>query len=268
MDGNSLEMAEVLDESMDLPRGLHAVSVKAPSASLPSPSAGNPGKTSQSIFRNLFVPSTRAPILLNIRTPLPPALLPFVMDKPSFPPPSSLAGGDSNTLSLDAALPALYEQLHELAAGYMRRERSGHTLQPTALVHEAYLRLLGQREVDWNNRTQILGVAAHMMRRVLINHAAGKAADKRGGSDAQCVLLDEALHVCEERAVPLAALEGALRRLEAMDPRQGQIVELRFFGGLTVEEVAEVLGVSAATVHREWSVAKRWLRREIAADGG
>ena len=190
------------------------------------------------------------------------------MDKPSFLPPSPATGGDDdNALSLDTALPALYEQLRELAAGYMRRERAYHTLQPTALVHEAYLRLLGQREVDWNNRAQILGLAARMMRRVLTNHAAGKAADKRGGNDAPHVLLDEALHLCEERAVSLAALEVALRRLEAMDPRQGQIVELRFFGGLTMDEIAEVLGVSVATVNRDWSFAKRWLRREIGAGG-
>ena len=161
------------------------------------------------------------------------------------------------------ALPHVYGELRELAAGYLRRERSGHTLQPTALVHEAYLRLVGQREVDWDNRAQVLGMAAQMMRRILVNHAAARNAAKRGGGEPRLPL--EAALEQEDRPISLVALDEALRGLEAMDPRQGQIVELRFFGGLSVDEVAEVLGISEATVKREWSVAKRWLRREMSA---
>lgn len=160
-------------------------------------------------------------------------------------------------------LPLVYEELRQLAGGYLRRERVDHTLQPTALVHEAYLRLLGQREIDWTNRAQFLGMAAQMMRRILSNHAAGHLAEKRGGG-ATKLALDEALQFCDQRDVSLAAVDEALRGLETLDPRQGQIVELRFFGGLTVEEVGAVLGISPATVKREWTTAKRWLQREIA----
>lgn len=163
---------------------------------------------------------------------------------------------------LAAMLPQAYEEMRRLAAGFLRRERPDHTLQPTALVHEVYLRLLGQREISWQNRAHFLGVAARMMRRILANHAVDRAADKRGGG-APKVALDEALHLWDQQAVSLTALDEALRGLEVMDPRQGQIVELRFFGGLTVEEVAEVLGVSPATIKREWTAAKRWLQREI-----
>ena len=160
-------------------------------------------------------------------------------------------------------LPLVYEELRQLAGGYLRRERVDHTLQPTALVHEAYLRLLGQREIDWTNRAQFLGLAAQMMRRILSNHAAGHLAGKRGGGVTK-LALDEALQFCDQRDVSLAAVDEALRGLETLDPRQGQIVELRFFGGLTVEEVGAVLGISPATVKREWTTAKRWLQREIA----
>lgn len=156
----------------------------------------------------------------------------------------------------------MYGESRELAAGYLRRERPGHTLQPTALVHEAYLRLIGQRQIDWNNRAQVLGMAAQMMRRILVNHAAARNTAKRGGGE-PLLPLEAALEQGEDRPVSLVALDEALRALEAMDPRQGQIVELRFFGGLSVEEVADVLEISEATVKREWSVAKRWLRREM-----
>ena len=162
-----------------------------------------------------------------------------------------------------AALPAVYEELRRLAAGYMRAERSDHTLQPTALVHEVVLRLHDQHSLDWENRAQLFGVAAHMMRRVLSSHATARHASKRGGG-APLVALDEALDLFDRQSISLVALNDALHGLEALDPVQGRIVELRFFGGLTIEEVAKVLGVSPATVKREWAVAKRWLQREMA----
>jgi RNA polymerase sigma factor (TIGR02999 family) len=136
-------------------------------------------------------------------------------------------------------------------------------LQPTALVHESYLRLLNQRTVDWNNRLQFLSIAARMMRRILSDHATARRADKRGGGEAK-LQLDEALEFCEQRAVDLTAVDDALRGLEALDNRQAQVVELRFFGGLTIEETADVMELSVATVKREWVTARRWLQREIA----
>lgn len=167
------------------------------------------------------------------------------------------------TASLAQMLPQVYEELRQLASGYLRKERSDHTLQPTALVHEAYLRLVGQRSVDWQNRAHLLAIAARMMRRILMNHAAARGASKRRGNTT-CLSLDVALDVFDKKQVSAAALHTTLRELEALDPRQGQIVELRFFGGLTVEETAEVLGISPATVKREWTIAKMWLEREMA----
>ena len=160
-------------------------------------------------------------------------------------------------------LPLIYDELRRLAAGYMRSERSDHTLQPTALVHEVYLKLQGQHSLDGCNRAEFFGVAARMMRRILINHATARHAIKRGAGMTH-LSLDAAVDYCEERTVSLPALDHALRELELLDPRQGQIVELRFFGGLTVEEAAEMLGISPATVKREWATAKRWLRRRIS----
>lgn len=159
-------------------------------------------------------------------------------------------------------LPLVYDELRRLAAGFMRGERAEHTLQPTALVHEVVLRLYGQHSLDWQNRAEVIGVAAQMMRRILANYAAARGTAKRGGG-AVSVSLDAALDFCDERAVSLTALDEALRGLEKLDPRQGRVVELRFFGGLTIEEVAEVLEVSPATVKREWAIAKLWLQREM-----
>lgn len=170
-------------------------------------------------------------------------------------------GGDQ---SLAEMLPGVYEELRRLAGNYLRRERPDHTLQPTALVHEAYLRLLGQRAVDWQNRAHLLAVAAKMMRRILTNHAAARDTSKRGGKSPR-LSLDLALEVFDRKQVSAASLHSTLRELEKLDPRQGQIVELRFFGGLTVDETAEVLGISAATVKREWTIAKMWLEREMGA---
>lgn len=168
------------------------------------------------------------------------------------------------TGQMNAALPALYDELRELAAGYLRRERPDHTLQPTALVHESYLRLVDQRAVNWSDRLQFLSIAARMMRRILSDHAVSRKAQKRGGGAAK-VQLDEVLEFCENRAVDVAAMDEVLRDLEKLDPRQAQIVELRFFGGLTIEETAELMGLSPATVKREWMTARRWLQREISA---
>lgn len=165
---------------------------------------------------------------------------------------------------MNAALPALYDELREMAASYLRGERSDHTLQPTALVHESYLRLRNQRTVDWGNRLQFLSIAARMMRRILSDHATARHAEKRGGG-APKLQLDEALEFCEQRAVDVAAVDEALHGLEALDRRQAQLVELRFFGGLTIEETAEVMDLSVATVKREWGTARRWLQREIGA---
>ena len=164
--------------------------------------------------------------------------------------------------AMAAALPALYDELRALAAGYLRRERSDHTLQPTALVHESYLRLVNQRTVNWSDRLQFLSIAARMMRRILSDHATARRADKRGGGAAK-VELDAALDFCDARAINIAEIDDALRGLEALDPRQARVVELRFFGGLTIPETAELMALSEATVKREWMTARKWLQREI-----
>jgi len=166
--------------------------------------------------------------------------------------------------SLAEMLPRVYDELRQLAANYLHKERPGHTLQPTALVHEAYLRLVDQRTVNWQNRAHFLGIAARIMRRVLLQHAEARGASKRGGG-ATPVELDAALEIFDRREISAAALNTSLRELEAMDPRQGQIVEMRFFGGLSIDETAEVLGISPATVKREWTIAKMWLEREISS---
>lgn len=177
--------------------------------------------------------------------------------------PASDAAGDAlKRNSLNALLPQVYDELRCLAAGYLRRERADHTLQPTALVHEVYLRLAGDRPIDWQNRAHFLGIAARIMRRVLADSAVARNAQKRGGG-APRLALDEALELSDACTVSLAGVDEALRSLEALDPRQGQIVELRFFGGLTTEEIAEVLGISTATVKREWATAKLWLQRQL-----
>ena len=168
-------------------------------------------------------------------------------------------GGDA---AMAAMLPVVYEELRQVAAGYLRRERCDHTLQPTALVHESYLRLLNQRTVNWSDRLQFLSIAARMMRRILSDHATARRAEKRGGGRAK-LQLDAALEFCDERAVDLNEVDEALRGLEALDARQAQVVELRFFGGLTIAETAELMALSEATVKREWITARKWLQREI-----
>jgi RNA polymerase sigma factor (TIGR02999 family) len=169
---------------------------------------------------------------------------------------------DGESAALESLLPLVYAELRRLAASYLRRERPGHTLQPTALVHEAYLRLIDQTQVQWQNRAHFFGVAAQMMRRILVDHARGQQAEKRGG-DVTKLSLDENIDVSGERAADLVALDEALDRLAALDPQKSRVVELRFFGGLSVEEAAEVLGVSAPTVKRQWRMAKAWLYGQV-----
>jgi len=168
----------------------------------------------------------------------------------------------SGKRGLDEMLPVVYDELHRLAVQYLSREDPGHTLHPTALVHEAYLRLVDQRRVDWRNRAQFLGLAAGMMRRILVNHARDRVARKRGGG-AKPVSLSLVEAPSGQSEVELIALEQALEQLAKLDPRKAQVVELKFFGGLTAREIAEVLQISDATVEREWTFARAWLYNAI-----
>jgi len=165
--------------------------------------------------------------------------------------------------ALERLMGIVYAELRRLAAHYLSRERTGHTLQPTALVHEAYVRLIDQR-VPWQGRTHFFGVAAQMMRRVLVDHARSRQAEKRGG-DGERVTLSAAEGLAQTPGIDLLALDAALEKLGALDERQARIVELRYFGGLTNEETALAIGVSAATVKREWTLARAWLKRELSA---
>src|SRR5262245_3192448 len=170
--------------------------------------------------------------------------------------------------ALDELMPLVYSELRRLAANYLRRERQNHTLQPTALVNEAYLKLVDQRSPHWQNRAQFYGVAAQMMRRILVDHARQHQAAKRGGSGQQRLSITSAgqlgaKQLASEPAVDLLALHEALEELTSFDPQQGRIVELKFFGGLSIEETAEVVGISHATVERDWKMARAWLRRKL-----
>jgi RNA polymerase sigma factor (TIGR02999 family) len=164
--------------------------------------------------------------------------------------------------ALEELTPLVYEELRKQATRYLRRERPGHTLQTTALIHEAYLRLVDARDVDWQSRAHFFAIAANLMRRILVDHARRRDAGKRGGDQVR-LPLDEALAVADETDVDLLAIDEALDRLAAIDPQQARVVELRFFSGLSVEETAMALGVSPKTVKRDWAVARAWLRREI-----
>lgn len=172
-------------------------------------------------------------------------------------------GPDADVETLAEMLPVVYQQLRDLAGHYLRGERPDHTLQPTALVHEAYLRLRNQREVDWRNRAQFVGVAALMMRRVLKTHASARNTNKRGWSQGLRLALDDAIDFSKRSDLTVAAVDEALSELEKLDPRQGRIVELRFFGGLTIEEISQLLDISPATIKREWVSAKRFLQRRL-----
>ena len=172
-------------------------------------------------------------------------------------------GGDKE--ALDQLMPIVYDELRRQAARYLRREQAGHTLQTTALIHEAYVRLVDQRNVQWQNRAHFFGIAAQLMRRILVDHARTKKRVKRGGSKVQVSLADATVAV-KGPDLDIVALDEALERLAKVDEQQSRVVELRYFSGLTVEETAEVMGISTATVKREWSVARAWLHRELSGD--
>ncbi len=173
--------------------------------------------------------------------------------------------GNGDQAALEKLMPLVYEELRRLAHRYMERENSNHTLQTSALVNEAYLRLADQKNMRWQNRAQFFGISAQLMRRILVDHARSHNYAKRGGG-APHVQLDEVVVLSPEGAADVLALDEALTHLSAIDPRKCRIVELRYFGGFSVEETAALLEVSAVTVMREWSLAKAWLRREISKD--
>ena len=170
---------------------------------------------------------------------------------------------ENDRQSVESLLPIVYQELRRLAASYLRRERPGQTLQPTALVHEAYMRLLKDRPERWQNRAHFSAIAAHAMRQILIERARARDALKRGGGQPR-VTFDEGLQAAvPERSIDMVALDAALTRLAGLDAGQARIVELRFFGGLSIEETADAMGVSPATVKRHWAVARAWLAREL-----
>jgi RNA polymerase sigma-70 factor (ECF subfamily) len=168
-----------------------------------------------------------------------------------------------NRDALDALMPLMHDELHRLARGYLARERPGHTLQPTALVNEAYLRLIGERDMRWQSRAHFIAVAAQLMRFILVDHCRKKKGAKRGGG-AVFVTLDDDVAVSDQRGAELIALDEALSALAKQDERKSKIAELRYFGGLSVEETAEALSISVATVMRDWRLTRAWLQRELA----
>src|SRR6267143_6203437 len=178
-----------------------------------------------------------------------------------------VAWGNGDAAARDQLMPLVYRELHRLAHHYMNRERPGHTLQTSALVNEAFVRLIDQKEVHWQNRAHFFGIAAQLMRRILVDYARSRHYAKRGG-DARQVSFDEAVIVSPERATEVVALDDALKRLAVIDERKSQIVEFRFFGGLSIEETAEVLKVSPGTIMRDWTLAKAWLRKEMMGTPG
>lgn len=165
--------------------------------------------------------------------------------------------------ALDKLMPLVYSELRRLANNYLRRERQNHTLQPTALVNEAYLKLIDQRSAHWQNRSQFYGVAAQLMRRILVDHARQHQAAKRGGSDQQRLSITSAGELAQKPDIDLLALHEALEELKSFDSQQERIVELKFFGGLSIDETAELLGIGHATVERDWKMARAWLRRKL-----
>jgi len=171
--------------------------------------------------------------------------------------------GDGSREAFDKLLPFVYDELHRQAARYLRRERSDHTLQTTALINEAYLKLIDQREVNWESRTHFFAIAANLMRRILIDHAKTKHRAKRGGDRLQITLDEAALIAADKKSIDLIALDEALNRLAAKDKQQARIVELRYFSGLGLEEAADVLKISRTTAARDWAMAKAWLHREL-----
>ena len=180
--------------------------------------------------------------------------------------PTGARDSDDAEQPLSELVPLVYDELRRLARGYLGRERPGQTLQPTALVNEAYLRLARDKQQDWRTRARFVGIAATSMRQILIERARARDAQKRGGGRARATL-EEGMLAGDVRTVDVLAVDEALVRLAGIDARQARLVELRFFGGLTVRECAEVLGVSPATVKRDWTLARAWLQREITRDG-
>jgi RNA polymerase sigma factor (TIGR02999 family) len=174
--------------------------------------------------------------------------------------------GEGDPRALDELTPLVYAELKRLAQRHLRRERRGHTLQATALVHEAFVRLVDQREMAWQNRAQFFAIAARLMRRLLVDHARARAAKKRGGAAVPVTLELDREVAQPERGVDLLRLDDALERLAALDETQARIVELRYFAGLTIEQTAEAVGSSPATVKREWTHARAWLRRQLAPE--
>ncbi len=186
------------------------------------------------------------------------------------PPPNEITGlladwSNGDQAALEQLTPLVYQELRKLAHGYLSKERPGHTLQPTALIHEAYLRLIDQNIAQWQNRAHFYGVAAHLMRQILVEHARSRHAGKRGGNAVK-LSLDEALDYSRDRAAELIALDDALMALAAVDERKCRVIELRHFGGLSVEETAQALGVSVPTIVREQRMARAWLRRELSRE--
>lgn len=177
-----------------------------------------------------------------------------------------IAWANGDELAAERLMPLVDRELRRLAHQYMRRERAGHTLQTSALVNEAYIRLIDAKAVQWQDRAHFFGLAAHLMRRVLVDYARHQGSAKRGGG-VRPLPLDEALHLSDERAADVIALDEALKALAGVDPRKSRLVELRFFSGLTIEEAAAVLKVSPGTAMRDWTLAKAWLRREMAGNG-
>lgn len=171
---------------------------------------------------------------------------------------------EGNQQVLDELMPLVYEELRRQAARYLRRERDGHTLQPTALINEAYLKLIEQKNVDWQNRSHFFAIAAQSMRRILVDYARERHREKRGGAAENLPIEEAAFVVSDEKSVDLVALDEALTRLARFDERQARVVELRYFSGLSIDETAEVLGVSNVTVRRDWNMAKAWLHGQIS----
>ena len=174
---------------------------------------------------------------------------------------SDWSSGDEK--ALEKLMPVVYDELRRLARNYLRRERPGHTLQPTALVNEAFLKLVDQKNAHWQNRSQFIGVAAQLMRRVLVDHARQHLAVKRGGPNQQRLSITSADRLAGKPEVDLLDLHEALDLLAALDSQQSRIIELRFFGGLSIEETADVMGLSHATIERDWKLARAWLRRQL-----
>ena len=175
-----------------------------------------------------------------------------------------LAVSNGRQDALNQLVPLVYDDLRRVAAAQMRREAPGHSLQPTALVHEAYVRLVDQRHLKWRNRAHFFGVAASLMRRILVDHARARLAEKRGGGIERVTLVGDEPAAENPHGIDVLALHESLERMAAFNPRQERIVELRYFGGLTIEEAAEVVGISEATLVREWTIAKAWLRADLS----